>query len=83
MAETSVIYAVYICVQVYLVQDRHEHTSFQNFISKEVYFNSGMPMGSHNTELHFVVSLCGCSIRVMPKGAKTEAPKGLRERNMP
>ena len=31
-----------------------------------------------NAELHFVVSLGLCS----PKEAKTEAPKGLRERNM-
>ena len=45
---------------------------------------SGMPMGSDkNAELHFRDKpVCMCSRRAMPKGAKTEVPKGLRERNM-
>ena len=33
-------------------------------------------------KLHFVVSMCVRSTCAMPEGAKTEAPKGLRERNM-
>ena len=36
-----------------------------------------------NAELHFVVSLCVRSTRAMPpKGSRTEALQGLRERNM-
>ena len=39
-------------------------------------------MGSHKkAELHFAVSLCVGDVQC-PKGAMTEAQKGLRERNM-
>ena len=39
-------------------------------------------MGSHKkAELHFVISLCVGDVQC-PKGAMTEAQKGLRERNM-
>ena len=39
-------------------------------------------MGSQkNAELHFVVRVCVVDVQC-PKGAKTEAPKGMRERNM-
>ena len=36
----------------------------------------------NNAELHFVISLCMRNTCASPEGAKTEAPKVLRERNM-
>ena len=45
--------------------------------------NPGMPMGSHKKRGTFCDNLVVCVAHVQcSKGAKTEAPKGPRERNM-
>ena len=64
-----------------LVQQVHLNTVQENDqvdTPDEHATGTGMP----NAELHFVGSLCVQSTCAMPEGAKTEAPKGLRERNM-